>query len=286
MGFLITDTPGVRRIANRQEGNHPVLCSFPAPCAPCCNSGIMAFGCAQTRECICIRQRDEQVISRMPAVPGLQEMCLSSCGRFLYQLSTEADCVHTRSVATGELLFAAPSGVFPRMMQISHDLLLVAGGAVCEAYVFHLPDLQCLRIIHTRHPCFAAGIYKEGYVLVCASEGEAIHTIVYTLAHRALRPRKLTQLPGLPGTLCICPDGVHALLTTADGLMKIELSSGELIWNRPEWALSMRIQIRGAEALVSDTLTGQVCILNHHRPWKSDILYTGSQPQACFLEKG
>lgn len=286
MGVLITDTSGVWQMTNGKEQFRTISCSFPAPCAPCAGGGMMAYGCAQTRECMCLTQRDGQVISRMPGVAGLQEMSLSPCGRYLYQLSSEADCVHTLSSVTGDLLFAAPAGVFPRTMHIAHDRLLVAGGAVGEAYVFQLPDLQCIRVIHTRHPCFAAGIYRDGYVLVCAAEGEDIHTIVYTLPHQGLRPRTLVQLPGLPGTLCICADGMHALLSTADGLMKIDLSTGELLWNRPEWALSMRIQTRGDQALISDTLSGQVCMLNHHRPWECNVLYTGCQPQACFLGKG
>lgn len=284
MGFLITDTSGVWSIDRREQGFKPVPCGFLSPCQPCASPGIIAFCCQQMRECICLKRRDFSVISYMPCVPGINAMFLSRCGRYLYQLSSEADCVHTRAVATGELLFAAPAGVFPRMMTMDGENLLVAGGAVGEAYLFSLPQLFLLRVIHTRHPCFAAGRWKEGYALVCAAEGEDIHTVVFTLTSRGIRPGKLTELPGLPAAMTVCPDQEHALLSTGDGLMKISLKSGDILWNRPEWALSMSIEIRGDLALVSDTISGLVYLINHHHPWESKILFSGRASQACFLE--
>jgi len=283
MGFLITDASGVWRMERRQEGAKPVPCGFLSPCQPCAAKGLMAFACAQTRECVCMRTRDQAIISCMPCVPGVNAMGLSNCGRFLYQLSPEADCVHTRAVSTGELLFAAPAGVFPRMMHMENDSLLAAGGAVGEMYLFSLPELHLRRVIYTRHPCFAVGRWKDGYALVCAGEGEDIHTMVFTLPRRALRPRKLLELPGMPAAMRVCPDQEHALLSTGDGLMKICLSNGQVLWNRPEWALSMKIETDGELALISDTLSGRVCLLNHCRPWESEILFSGRDAQACFL---
>ena len=136
MGFLITDTSGVWSIDRREQGFKPVPCGFLSPCQPCASPGIIAFCCQQMRECVCLKRQDFSVISHMPCVPGVNVMFLSHCGRYLYQLSSEADCVHTRAVATGELLYAAPAGVFPRMMTMDGESLLVAGGAVGEAYFF------------------------------------------------------------------------------------------------------------------------------------------------------
>lgn len=284
MGFLITDTSGVWSMKRSQEGAKPVPSGFLSPCQPCAAQGIMAFCCRQTRECMCVRQRDFSLISRMPCVPGISAMHLSPCGRYLYQLSSEADCVHTRAVCTGELLYAAPSGVFPRMMTMDGGHLLVAGGAVGEAYLFSLPQLFLQRIIHTRHPCFLAGRWKEGYALVCAAGGEDIHTEVFTLSQRGLRPRSILEVPGMPAAMHVCPDEEHMLLSTGDGLMKINLKTGTILWNRPEWALSMSIDVRGDLALVSDTISGRVCLMNHHRPWENKILFTGRDAQACFTE--
>ena len=286
MEVLITDRSGIwlfscggRRLGRVGE-------ELPYPCQPCAAPGIWACACAQTRECVCVRSRDSMLLGRMPCVPGVNSMCFSSCGRYLFQLSSEADCIHARSTAAGELLFAAPAGVFPRMMRLINggQNMLAAGGAVGEAYVFSLPELRRIRTIETRHACFAAAQWRDGLVLVCAAEGEDIHTVVYTLPKRSLRPRKLMELPGLPGSISICPDGVHALLSTGDGLMKVHLPTGALLWNRPEWALCMRMECRGDSALVSDTLAGDVWLMNHHRPWEREQIFQGNQAEACFLE--
>ena len=244
----------------------------------------MAVCCLKTRECLCFDARGS-LISRMPAVPGVCQTALSPCGRFLYQLSSEADCIHTRCTASGELLWAAPMGVFPRMMKSSPDgaHLLAAGGALDEAYVFTAPDLQKEHTIHTRHPCFLADFTHQGMVLVCATGGEDIHTAVYRLHSGKLRPRKLMELPGEPCALCMCPDGVHALLSTGDGVMKMNTETGLLLWNRPEWAYAMRIDCRGEQALISDTLDGCAWLISHHRPWERTRLFKGNGPQACFV---
>ena len=221
----------------------------------------------------------------MPAAPGLAAMCLSPCGRYVYQLSSEADSIHTRLTATGELIFAAPVGVFPRAMCLdaSGRLLLAAGGAVDEAYLLSAPELMRERTIHTQSPCFAAGFWRGGLLLVCAAEGEDIHTAVYTLAPGTPRPHKLIDLPGQPGGLCVCPDGVGALISTRDGLMKLDIPQGRLLWNLPDLALCAGLCCRGPMALASLTLGGQVRLLSHYKPWLSRTVFTGTDVHACFL---
>ena len=255
-----------------------------SPCCPCSNQTLLAFACAQSRECFCVKKRNDELVSRMPAVSGVCGMCLSPCGRYLYQLSSEADCIHTRLTATGELLYAAPAGVFPRMMHLRENgkKLFCAGGAIPEAYVFSAPELVCERVIHTRHPCFAMEAWKGGLVLVCAVEGHDIQTMIYTLRPRGVRPRRLLELPGQPGGMCICPDGTHMLLSTPDGLKKIALETGEILWNRTEWPLCMQLCCEGTWALVSDTLDGQTCLIHHQRPWERRIVASGTYTQACF----
>lgn len=255
------------------------------PCLPCEEHGLAAFCCAQERECFCIKRPGYELVSRMPCVPGPAEMCLSHCGRYVYQLSSEADCVHTRLIATGELLYAAPAGVFPRMMQqdLSGRYLLVAGGAAPEAYILTAPELVCERIIHTRHACFAAGFWQDGLVLVCAAEGDDIRTVIYTLRKKTVRPRKLIELSGPPGAMCVCPDGRHMLLSTPDGLMKIGLDSGEILWNMVQWPLCMRLSCRGNKALVSDTLDGKAYLIDHRYPWEKLLVASGMGAEACFL---
>ena len=284
MSLIIADARlGVWKATDEGGPLTGVDCALEGPRLTCAGSACVCVG--GNRECLCLTCHGLREISRMPAAPGLAALCLSPCGRYVYQLSSEADSVHTRLTATGDLIFAAPVGVFPRAMCLdaSGRLLLAAGGAVDEAYLLTAPELVRERTIHTQSPCFAAGFWRGGLLLVCAVEGEDIHTAVYTLAPGTPRPRKLIDLPGQPGGLCVCPDGVGALISTRDGLMKLDIPPGRLLWNLPDLALCAGLCCRGPMALVSATLGGQVRLLSHYKPWLSKTVFTGTDVHACFL---
>lgn len=284
MSLIIADARlGVWKATDEGGPLTGVDCALEGPRLTCAGSACVCVG--GNRECLCLTCHGLREISRMPAAPGLAALCLSPCGRYVYQLSSEADSVHTRLTATGDLIFAAPVGVFPRAMCLdaSGRLLLAAGGAVDEAYLLTAPELVRERTIHTQSPCFAAGFWRGGLLLVCAVEGEDIHTAVYTLAPGTLRPRKLIDLPGQPGGLCVCPDGVGALISTRDGLMKLDIPQGRLLWNLPDLALCAGLCCRGPMVLVSATLGGQVRLLSHYKPWLSKTVFTGTDVHACFL---
>lgn len=284
MSLIIADARlGVWKATDEGGPLTGVDCALEGPRLTCAGSACVCVG--GNRECLCLTCHGLREISRMPAAPGLAALCLSPCGRYVYQLSSEADSLHTRLTATGDLIFAAPVGVFPRAMCLdaSGRLLLAAGGAVDEAYLLTAPELVRERTIHTQSPCFAAGFWRGGLLLVCAVEGEDIHTAVYTLAPGTPRPRKLIDLPGQPGGLCVCPDGVGALISTRDGLMKLDIPQGRLLWNLPDLALCAGLCCRGPMALVSATLGGQVRLLSHYKPWLSKTVFTGTDVHACFL---
>ncbi len=284
MSLIIADARlGVWKATDEGGPLTGVDCALEGPRLACAGSACVCVG--GNRECLCLTCHGLREISRMPAAPGLAALCLSPCGRYVYQLSSEADSVHTRLTATGDLIFAAPVGVFPRAMCLdaSGRLLLAAGGAVDEAYLLTAPELVRERTIHTQSPCFAAGFWRGGLLLVCAVEGEDIHTAVYTLAPGTPRPRKLIDLPGQPGGLCVCPDGVGALISTRDGLMKLDIPQGRLLWNLPDLALCAGLCCRGPMALASATLGGQVRLLSHYKPWLSKTVFTGTDVHACFL---
>lgn len=284
MSLIIADARlGVWKATDEGGPLTGVDCALEGPRLACAGSACVCVG--GNRECLCLTCHGLREISRMPAAPGLAALCLSPCGRYVYQLSSEADNVHTRLTATGDLIFAAPVGVFPRAMCLdaSGRLLLAAGGAVDEAYLLTAPELVRERTIHTQSPCFAAGFWRGGLLLVCAVEGEDIHTAVYTLAPGTPRPRKLIDLPGQPGGLCVCPDGVGALISTRDGLMKLDIPQGRLLWNLPDLALCAGLCCRGPMALASATLGGQVRLLSHYKPWLSKTVFTGTDVHACFL---
>lgn len=284
MSLLIADARlGVWKAP--EEGGPPVCvpCAAESPLRVCAGGALLCVG--GWRECVCMTRRGLREVGRMPSAPGLAGLCLSPCGRYAYQLSAEADSVHTRLTATGELAFAAPAGVFPRSLCLDEAgaTLLAAGGAEAEAYLFAAPELVRRGVVHTPSPCFAADFWREGLVLACAVGEGDIHTAVYTLARGRLRPRKLIDLPGQPGALCVCPDGACALISTRDGLMKLDLAMGRLLWNLPELALCQGLCCRGPMALASGALGGQVCLLSHHKPWIRRTVFCGTDTHACFL---
>lgn len=288
MGFLITDSLKGICLA---DGQGSIIRQLPGrlqtPCWPVASREHLVVALHTQRNCVCIHRGTKEEWMVLPALPGLGGMCLSPCGRYLYQLSTEADCVHTLHLGSGELCYAMPAGVFPRCMRLSQDgrQLLIAGGAVCEAYVLAAPELYPLHTLHIRHPCFAADFCKDGFALLCAAEGEELQTILYMLSRKGVKPRERLRLPGQPGMLRVCPDGETALISTPDGLMRVCLNSGELLWNRPEWALCMRIDIHGNHAILSDTLCGSAALLNLEEPWKQQTLLHGVDAHACYVPK-
>lgn len=283
MTILTTDARLGARLHHAQGAPvRAVPCPFEAPYMPCLSRDLLLFCCRASRDCLCLRRRDLSPVCRMPAMPALCALAVSRCQRYVYQLSAEADMVHTRHAGTGELLWAAKAGAFPRAMRQSPDgrALIVAGGAAGEAYLLRAPELTRERAIPTRGACVAAEMWKGGLALLCALEGEPIRTAVFTLPPRAVRPRLLVELDGQPGAMRVCPDGRMALVSTPDGLMKLDLETGRLLWNLPEWALCMRIEAQSGYALLSDALCGQCCLIRHERPWERRALPAGEDAQA------
>ena len=164
MNVLIADSKAGVYVADQQgKVKERVACGFPSPYRPCASPEHLVVADRISRDALCLHRdgRDSRLL--LPSLPALGCVCLSPCGRYLYQLSTEADCIHTLHLGSGELYWAMPAGVFPRSMQLSPDgrFLLAGGGAVCEACLFSAPELEPVRTIHTRHPCFAAAFSRR-----------------------------------------------------------------------------------------------------------------------------
>ena len=92
-----------------------VSCEAKWPAALCAGGRYAAVCCAASRECFLLHREKLTCVSNMPALPGVNAMQLSPCGRYLYQLSGEADCLHVRKTETGDLLYTAAAGVFPQL---------------------------------------------------------------------------------------------------------------------------------------------------------------------------
>lgn len=259
--------------------------SFSWPCAPCSGPECAAFCCGESRECLCLQKSTWKPAGVMPCAPGICDMCFSPCGGYLYQLSGDADSLHARSTENGELLYAVPSGVFPRCLRQENGgrRLLCAGGALNRAFLFNAPELTINHEIQTAHPCFAADFWPGGLVLVCAGEGDDIRTIVFVLDDLSRKPGKILELPGMPCSMCVCGSEPCALVSTWNGLYKIQLITGSILWSRPEWALCFRMQCRGRYVLASDLPDGGVWLFCHDQPGLRTQLDSAPDSQACFV---
>lgn len=285
MSILITDCERPPILHHPAKGSYQQLaCSLKCPYLPCATNDFYLCACQAQRDCSCISRQTQQEICRIPALPALSAMCPSPCGRYLYQLSSEADCIHTRHLGTGELLYAIKAGVFPRDMKLRGKQLLVAGGSSGELLIFNAPELLPYAQFHVRGCCCSADFWRGGLLILCAvEENSDIYTAVLTLAPSKLRPVELLRLEGQPGGLCVCPDGHTAMVGAFDGLMKICLHTGRILWNLPALSLCSHICCRGDMALASGDIGGHVQLLPHEQPWLSQTLYTGNETGACFI---
>ncbi len=286
MSILLTDCQqGLTLLDLTTRISYALDCSLPCPYLPCATEELLLCACRKTCNVSLIGRRTHQELSCIPAMAALSAMCPSPCGRYLYQLGSETDSIHTRHLGTGDLLFACKAGVFPRDMKLRRGgrFLWVAGGAAGEALLFTAPELMPCGTIHTKGCCCAVDEWQGGLVLVCAVEDQDIHTVVYTLAPSKIRPAELLRLDGQPGGFSVCPDGCTAILGTLDGLMKICLRTGRILWNLPNISFGSRVECRGGLALTSGDIKGQVLFLPHEQPWLAQPLYTGAEAEACFI---
>lgn len=263
----------------------PIDCSLACPYMPCATRDLLLCACRKECDCCCISRRSLEENYRFPALPALSALCVSACDRYIYQLSSEADCVHTLHLGTGEIMYACKAGVFPRDMKLMSQgqLLLVAGGASGEVLLFQTPGLSLYRQLSVPGCCCSAEDWQDGLVFLCAVENQDIQTAVLTLAPSKIRPVEILRLDGQPGGLCVCPDRQTALVGTLDGLMKICLRTGRILWNLPNLPLCSQIKCQGGFALASADLGGQVFLLPHEQPWLSKRIFKGSEAQACFV---
>ena len=260
-------------------------CPFAWPCAPCGGAKCAAFCCAESKNCLCLQKGSWKALCGMPCMPGVCEMCFSPCERYLYQLSSEADSLHARSVGSGELLYAVPAGVFSRSLRQEEGgkRLLCAGGALNRAFLFNAPDLTLSREICTEYPCVFADFWADGLLLVCAGEGDDIRTIVYTMARSSAKPMRIAELCAMPCAVCVCPDGRSALISTWNGVTKLRLASGQAQWSCPEWALCLKLACRGRLAVASDLPDGSVWLFCHDQPLLRTRIACSRDSQACFV---
>ena len=111
MSLIIADArQGVWKAADEGGPLTEVACALEAPYLTCAGSACVCVG--GCRECLCLTCHGLREISRMPAAPGLAALCLSPCGRYVYQLSAEADSSRAASKSSAPLFFATSTDWF------------------------------------------------------------------------------------------------------------------------------------------------------------------------------
>ncbi len=286
MNILITDCDqGLRLYHPSGKFLLPMECSLACPYMPRATSDCLLCACRKECDCCCFSRRSLRETSRFPALPALSAVCVSGCERYVYQLSTEADCVHTRHLGSGELLYACKVGVFPRDMKLrpQGQLLLVAGGASGEVVILQTPDLIHYATFHAPGCCCSVQDWQGGLAILCAVENQDIQTSLLILAPHKIRPVEVLRLEGQPGGFCVCPDRQTALVGALDGLMRIDLRTGEILWNLPNLPHCTDVSCQGDLALAAGDMSGQVQWIPLEQPWLAQSLFSGGETQACFV---
>lgn len=283
MRLLLTDPArGVMVLDTESGAQMPLDCPFACPCCPCAGHELLLCGCRRQRDVACYDRRTLAEVTRMPALPALSALLVSPCGRFVYQLGEETDCVHARLTATGELLCACEQGVFPRDLRLhaSGRYLLLAGGASGEFALLRAPSLTVEATLVVDGAACAAAFWRDGLALLCAVEDGAIRTTLCVAGAFTSTPTELLRFDGQPGGLCVCEDGVTALIGTLAGVFAVSLATGRVLKRVSACPLCARIERRFGATLLSDALDGQVTLI---RGGASRTLLASPDAQACFL---
>lgn len=286
MSILVTEREaGAAWLWTTRDGRRQALQTGAlAPGMPAQAANAVLLACARTEQVYCAPLDTLACARTFPAPPGLCALCASPCGRYAYLLGGDADCVQTRCLRTGELLFVQRAGVFPRDMRLhpSGRWLAVAGGASGEALLLSAPELRLRRRIRVRGAVCAVDFVPDGLLLLCAVGERELRTALVHAAGEC--PRELWRAEGPPGALRAAGNGC-ALVGAWGGLALLSWREGRLLWQRPELPLAGGIDLRGDQALVSDTLSGPTTLLPLRQPWLSRALCPGVDVRAIFVSR-
>ena len=192
------------------------------------------------------------------ALPG--GICaLAALGGRVCALSQDADSVTALSARTGETLFTAPAGVYPRDLcadpQGGH--LAVAGGASGEVLILDAA-LRCVR--KYRVPGTACGVcfLPRCLMALCAVEDGELSARLLRVSFRGVTEEIFSQ-PLVPASLCALPGGgcavgCHGAVTCLNAARKPFFARAFPFPARLRWTglgLAVCDPCRGAVSLLS-----------------------------------
>lgn len=258
----------------------PAICPFlPLPCR-----GGFIVGCRCQREVYRLARCGARDAQAMPAPPGMLSMCVSPCGRYLYQLGGECDSVHMRSLERGELLRSCPAGVYPRDMRLDPTgrYLLISGGAAGELMLLDAIELRPLCAAELGGAVCAADFVRGGAMALVTRENGELQTSLVAVPNAFDRFETLALFEGQAGALRAATPYCVAL-GVYDGVKRFDIPARALTTLTRALPLPAAICCRGSRLLVSDTLSGQVAYLSLAPPFPAEIIYQGGEAQANYV---
>ena len=248
-------------------------CRLAGPPGSALCAGWGRVFCAGQRCCVCVDRRTGEALFDVPVPTGVCAMAVM--GEAVCALSADADSVTAFSVKTGELLFSAPAGAYPRDLCVSPQgrLLAVAGGAAGNVT---LMDGGLRPFREYRLPGTVCGVCFPPRCLMalCAVEqGDAVASRLLRLSARGTQ-QEIAASPLPPACLCALPDGGCVMGCMGEAVLFSPRRQAVL---RRAFPCPARIRPSARGPLVCDPCRGGVFLLT------GESLYRGKSPQDALL---
>lgn len=192
-------------------------------------------------------------------------------------LSGETDCLTLLRPGQPSPLMTLPVGVYPQDACLMPDGLhaAVCGGADGTLRLVRLTDFTqagSLRLPGQpqRITAGAAALH-----VLCLTGEHDLCTLLLRLPLHSLRPEPLLTLPGLPGAVCACRDGVW----TASSETLLLLKRGTCRRIPGEFGLIRRMDVRGDRLLASDPVMDALWLVEDGQ---TKMLHAGDVQHGVF----
>lgn len=259
MGLWVAD--GEKGLMREAGGGF--ACLGPPGYALCAGGGRVY--CAGAGRCLCCRGNTGEALFDFPVPPGVCALRLFR--GMICALSTEADSVSAYDPDTGQMLYAAPAGTYPRDLCAGGRWLAAAGGAAGEAVLMEgaLRRASAFRVPGT---ACAVGFQPRGLYVLCAAGEEEPEARLMRVSFRGVGEEMYAD-PQPPASLCALPDG--GCLVGCRGSVTLLRRDGSPAARWP-CAYPARLRLCARGALACDSWQGRVRLLN------GGELYRGGEP--------
>ena len=247
-------------------------CCLAGPPGTALCAGWGRVYCAGQHACACYDRRTGETLFEVPLPTGV---CgLTVLGSRLCALSSDADSVTAFSALTGEVLFSAPAGMYPRDLCASRQgrYLAVAGGAAGSLLLLD----DCMRPVREyRLPGTVCGVcfLPRCLAALCAVEQGDITARLMRISFRGVK-EETAAAALVPSCLCPLADGGCAVGCMGEVALFKQNKKAAL---RLPYPCPVRIRQSAWGPLICDACRGDVTLLN------GQVVYGGKSPQDALL---